>query len=275
MDIIHAKKPTGRTTCINDHGSIGRRSRNLKFYEKPISPTQKKDGSPVTLADIRAEEIIFQQLAYTGLPFLAEESAANGNIPELGDRYFIIDPLDGTKEFIKKNGEFTVNIALIDKGLPIGGIVTAPALNIGYVGSKLGAFSFPIINGVAGELTPIHVAGAGPIDVLASRSHCNELLDRLLCRMKTAKNISIGSSLKLCYIAAGKARLYPRFTHTSEWDIAAGQAVLEAAGGIILTTKCSALKYGKTKQKFLNPYFVAADNRDLALKTAKIMAEIS
>jgi 3'(2'),5'-bisphosphate nucleotidase len=246
----------------------------LKIYNQPISSTKKQDGSPVTIADEQAEKIILGILAQTNIPILAEESAAKGDIPELGNRFFIVDPLDGTKEFIKKNGEFTVNIALVENGKPICGIVTAPALSQGFIGSKNGAFSFPIIDSKAGSLTPIKSIDNGPIDIVASRSHGNSLLNKLQKKIQIGENLSVGSSLKFCLLASGKARIYPRFTPTCEWDTAAGQAVLEAAGGVVLTTDGKPLAYGKIAKKFYNPFFLAAGDLALGEEAAKKMATI-
>ncbi len=246
----------------------------LDIYNKPISSTQKQDGSPVTIADKLAEKVILDILAKTNIPILAEESASEGNIPELGSQFFVVDPLDGTKEFIKKNGEFTVNIALVENGVPICGIITAPALKQGYIGSKNGAFSFSIINGKAGSFTPIKSIDTGSINIVASRSHGNSLLDKLQEKIEVCENISVGSSLKFCLLASGKARLYPRFTPTCEWDTAAGQAVLEAAGGVVLTTDTKPLVYGKTDKNFLNPFFLAAGDEALGKDVAEKMAFI-
>ncbi|MCF6327286.1 MAG: 3'(2'),5'-bisphosphate nucleotidase CysQ [Devosiaceae bacterium] len=237
----------------------------LEIYNSPISATKKPDGTPVTIADQKAEAIILKYLEKTSIPVLAEESAAAGNIPKLGNRFFIVDPLDGTKEFIKKNNEFTVNIALVENGKPVCGIVTAPALKKGFIGSRQrGAFQF-LINGKTIEAeTKIGVCSSGPLKIVSSRSHKAPLPDRLSTYFDDCKESTIGSSLKFCLLAVGDARIYPRFSPTSEWDTAAGQAVLEAAGGVVLTTDGQALSYGKAKKKFINPNFIAADCRDIA-----------
>lgn len=243
----------------------------LDVYRRPIEAQEKQDGSPVTEADERAEEAILTHLRATGIPVLAEESAAAGIIPELGDRFFVVDPLDGTKEFIKRNGEFTVNIALIEKGQSVLGIVTAPARAEGYLGGPDGAFRFDIGAEGAGPLAPINVAPQMGMKVVASRSHGHAALKTLCSDFEVADNVSVGSSLKFCLVAAGMARFYPRFTPTCEWDTAAGHAVLRAAGGCVLTLDGSELGYGKKAMRFLNPYFIAADSQELGAAVAERM----
>lgn len=246
----------------------------LDIYKHPIDAAQKQDGSPVTLADEMAEKAILRHLETTGIPVLAEELAAAGHIPELGDRFFVVDPLDGTKEFIKRNGEFTVNIALVEGGRPILGIVTAPARNQGYVGGPDGAFKFSITSGEAGTAQPMKVGGDGVMRVVASRSHGHSALKGLCEIMNVSENVSVGSSLKFCQVADGAANFYPRFTPTCEWDTAAGHAVLIAAGGVVLTRDGEDLDYGKAQDRFLNPYFVAAESRDMAQIVARHMREL-
>jgi len=243
----------------------------LEIYNQPFESTAKADGSPVTVADELAEKVILEHLKQTGIPVLAEESVAAGHIPTLGDRFFVVDPLDGTKEFIKRNDEFTVNIALVEHGRPVLGIVTAPVLGDGYIGGPDGAFSFKIDGLNAGPLTPISVARHSPMHIVASRSHGHEALRDLCDSFDVVSDVSVGSSLKFCLLAKGEARFYPRFTPTCEWDTAAGQAVLEAAGGIVLTLDGRALVYGKTETRFLNPFFVAADDEELGQAAAKRM----
>ena len=247
----------------------------LEVYESPISVTEKSDGSPVTIADELAEECILEHLRKTGIPVLAEESVAAGSIPTLGEQFFIVDPLDGTKEFIKRNGEFTVNIALIENGRPLCGVVTAPAFGQGYAGGPQGAVTFEITNGVAGAETPISVAGKGPMNFVASRSHGHAALAQVRKSFAVAADLSVGSSLKFCLVAKGDARMYPRFTPTCEWDTAAGQAVLEAAGGVVLAIDGAPLNYGKSDTKFLNPFFVAADEKELGAQVIKRMRELA
>ena len=248
----------------------------LDVYDTSFSSEQKADGTPVTVADKRAEEIILSVLYKTGIPVLAEESAEAGSIPALGNRFFAVDPLDGTKEFIKRNGEFTVNIALIVDKKPIAGITIVPVKKEGYVGSVAGAFKFPVSDGRAGEDLPIHVAGQGPIKLVGSRSHLSvALLKKLETHLPPCENVSVGSSLKLCLLAEGKARLYPRFTPTYEWDTAAGQAILEAAGGVVYTMDGKPLGYNKFKDNYLNPFFVAADDANFGAEVAGHMKALT
>jgi len=245
-----------------------------EVYGRPIAATQKADGSPVTEADAAAEAIILEHLRPTGIPVLAEESVAAGIVPVLGERYFVVDPLDGTKEFIKRNGEFTVNIALIEHGVPVMGVVLAPATGETFIGDAEGAFACNTLTGFADGKTPISVAGALPLRIVASRSHGHAALAELCSTLEVEADVSVGSSLKFCLLARGDAQLYPRFTPTCEWDTAAGQAVLEAAGGAVLTLDGERMRYGKTDIGFLNPYFVAASSLDLARRAAAEMSRI-
>jgi 3'(2'),5'-bisphosphate nucleotidase len=247
----------------------------LDIYSRPIAAAQKADGSPVTEADEKAEAIILAQLAATGIPVLAEESVAAGRIPDLGERFFCVDPLDGTKEFLKRNGEFTVNIALCEAGRPVRGVVLAPARAEIFWGGAEGAFAGSIEGGAIVAPRPIRVADAGPMRVVASRSHGSDMLKVLCDAMGVTEDISVGSSLKFCLLAEGRARLYPRFGPTSEWDTAAGQAVLQAAGGVVLRLDGQPLSCGHPDRRFLNGAFVAAARADLALRAAAEMRTLS
>ena len=229
-------------------------------YATEFDVLAKADDSPVTLADQRAEAVILAGLAKLTptLPVVAEESVAAGRVPTLesSDAWFwLVDPLDGTREFISRNGEFTVNIALIHAGEPVLGVVLAPAIDTLYAGARgLGA-----TRDAAGVRQSIHCRPA-PVEGLAvveSRSHGDgDALDRWLAGRTIASRVKAGSSLKLCLLAEGRADLYPRLGRTMEWDIAAGHAVLAAAGGRILRIDNGApLRYGKPD--FENPGFVA------------------
>lgn len=233
-------------------------------YHRPIHVVTKDDGSPVTEADAAAEAVIIDHLGGTGLPVLGEESVAAGIIPVLGSRYFVVDPLDGTKEFIKRNGEFTVNIALVEDGKPVMGVVLAPATGEIFVGDAEGAWMATIVDGSVVDPKPIRVGLLTRPRIVASRSHGHAALEQLCRTLDVESDISVGSSLKFCLLARGDAQLYPRFTPTCEWDTAAGQAVLEAAGGAVVTLDGAPMRYGKGELKFLNPYFVAAASLDLA-----------
>jgi 3'(2'), 5'-bisphosphate nucleotidase len=243
-------------------------------YHRPIHVVTKDDGSPVTEADAAAEAVIIEHLTPTGLPFLGEESVAAGIVPVLGDKYFVVDPLDGTKEFIKRNGEFTVNIGLVEHGRPIMGVVLAPATGEIFVGDETGAWSAKVVDGVVVDRTPIRIGMLPRLRIVASRSHGHAALEELCRTLDVESDVSVGSSLKFCLLARGDAQLYPRFTPTCEWDTAAGQAVLEAAGGAVVTLDGAPMRYGKTDLKFLNPYFVAAASIELAQTAAAEMRRL-
>jgi 3'(2'), 5'-bisphosphate nucleotidase len=199
------------------------------------------------------------------IPVVAEESVSKGHIPDIGTKFFLVDPLDGTKEFISRNGEFTVNIGLIENGAPVFGVVYAPAIDDMYFGRKgRGAFhtkvktSEPwpgIKQAVPITTRPLPAEGA---TVLASRSHCDAETEAFIAKTKVAKLTSAGSSLKFCKLAAGEADLYPRFGRTMEWDTAAGHAILLAAGGKVVTVDGKPLTYGKKSRGFDNPAFIAS-----------------
>lgn len=228
----------------------------MEVYGSDFAVRGKLDASPVTEADERAEAFILQALAQCTpqIPVISEEAAAAGQVPEVGRRFWLVDPLDGTREFIKRNGEFTVNIALIDNAEPVLGVVLAPALQRLFAGARgCGAFIEQ-----AGQRQPIHCRTVSPegLDVVASRSHGDaEALDKFLGGRKVRSLKSAGSSLKICLVACGEADLYPRLGRTMEWDIAAGHGVLLAAGGQIRTLEGEVLGYGKAGLD--NPHFYA------------------
>ncbi|MCA1970022.1 MAG: 3'(2'),5'-bisphosphate nucleotidase CysQ [Rhizobium sp.] len=238
----------------------------LEVYEAGIHVTLKPDCSPVTEADERAEAVILARLAEAlpGVPVVAEEAVSAGKVPDINGRPFIlVDPLDGTKEFINRRAEFTVNIALIENGIPVAGIVYAPALGIAYVGSRAGAFRLTVNpDFTIADRRPIaaRVCRTPPVAV-ASRSHNNAETEEFLAENGITEYRSIGSSLKFCLLAEGEADVYPRFGRTMEWDTAAGDAVLRAAGGETRCLDGTPLAYGKTEQAsdtdFANPFFIA------------------
>jgi 3'(2'), 5'-bisphosphate nucleotidase len=238
----------------------------MEVYLDELDVYRKDDGSPVTIADQKAEKVILATLKSTGIPFLAEESISAGHVPELGDRFFCIDPLDGTKEFLKRNGEFTVNIALIENGRATHGVILAPASGATYLGGPGGAFELNYRN----ERLPIATNPNPPMRVVASRSHGHEALKGFCDALIVTDDVSVGSSLKFCLVARGEAQLYPRFTPTCEWDTAAGQAILEAAGGAVLTVSGAPLTYGRGGDH-LNPFFIAAASPELAVRGAAEM----
>lgn len=229
----------------------------MDIYHSDFAVRGKDDASPVTDADERAEALILAGLAEleVDFPVVAEEATAAGNVPEVADYFWLVDPLDGTREFINRNGEFTVNIALIERGSPLLGVVYAPAINALYAGSRAGG---AYVEDTEGR-RPIQVRepASDGLDVLASRSHGDDAaLKQLLAERPIRSLINAGSSLKLCLLAAGQADIYPRQGRTMEWDIAAGHAVLAAAGGQIQTLDGGPLLYGKPA--FENPHFVAS-----------------
>ena len=239
----------------------------LELYGADVEVAQKSDASPVTAADRLAEEIILAGLGRLApeTPTLAEEAASEGRIPTLGEAFFLVDPLDGTKEFINRTGEFTVNIALSRGGVSVLGVVYAPAAGKLYAGAHgLGAWLRKIdANGGPGELgdrTPIRArpAPTGGLVAVASRSHRSPETDAFLGELNVADFAAAGSSLKFCMIAEGAADVYPRLGRTMEWDTAAGQAVLEAAGGRVIEHDGGApLRYGKAARGYDNPHFIA------------------
>ncbi|ODT79752.1 MAG: 3'(2'),5'-bisphosphate nucleotidase [Pelagibacterium sp. SCN 64-44] len=244
------------------------------IYSRPIEAIAKQDGSPVTQADRAAEQAILAMLAPTGIPVLAEESAAAGIIPELGNRYFVVDPLDGTKEFIKRNGEFAVNIGLVEAGFPVMGVIVGPVSGAIYIGDASGAWFCRRQNGALGPRERMEVSQARRPCIVASRSHGHAALAQLRRILDVESDVSVGSSLKFGLLAHGDAQLYPRFTPTCEWDTAAGQAIVEAAGGAVITLDGARLSYGKRETGFLNPFFVAAASLDLAQRTASEMRSL-
>jgi 3'(2'), 5'-bisphosphate nucleotidase len=246
----------------------------MDVYSRPIATEFKADGSPVTEADAAAEAVILEFLRPTGVPVLGEESVAAGIVPVLGDRYFVVDPLDGTKEFIKRNGEFTVNIALVEHGIPVVGVVLAPATGETFIGDASGAWQCNTTRGIVEERRRIEVSSPTRPRIVASRSHGHAALTAFCEIMEVEADVSVGSSLKFCLLARGAAQLYPRFTPTSEWDTAAGQAVLEAAGGAVVTLDGARMRYGKHDLGFLNPYFVAAASEALAQRAADEMSKL-
>jgi 3'(2'), 5'-bisphosphate nucleotidase len=238
----------------------------LRHYAaETIDARSKEDHSPVTAADEEAETFILGELAKLapGTAVIAEEEAAAGRLQTIGERFFLVDPLDGTKEFISRNGEFTVNIAEIENGKPVRGAVYAPAKDRLFVGeSPGGAFEIATRPDVPPDFAAaraIHVrqAPAGGMVAVASRSHRDSKTDEYLAHYQIGQFVSAGSSLKFCLVAAGEADIYPRHGRTMEWDTAAGHAVLVAAGGTMTTLDGKPFLYGKAADKFANPFFVA------------------
>ena len=233
----------------------------LEIYASNFDVQLKGDASPLTQADLASHRTIVQGLESItpDIPILSEESA---DIPfenrARWQTYWLVDPLDGTKEFIKRNGEFTVNIALIANGAPVLGVVHVPASGICYAGS-VGDGAWRTEED--GSAVPISVRKLPPsgLEVAGSRSHNNEettrFVDRLRNTFGSLEMRSIGSSLKFCLVAEGAVDIYPRFGPTSEWDTGAAQAVVEAAGGKVVDTTLKPLRYN-TKESVLNPHFL-------------------
>lgn len=237
----------------------------LRHYAGTVERRQKADRSPVTDADQEAEALILDRLSRAAprVPVVAEESAAAGTIPDIGRApFFLVDPLDGTKEFLSRNGEFTVNIALIEHGLPTVGVVYAPATGRMFWGADGEAYEQHADPGAQLIGPARRIKTRTPpkhgLTAVASRSHRDSKTEELLAHYKIAEFVTSGSSVKFCLIAAGEADIYPRHGPTCEWDTAAGHAVLAAAGGrVTLLDGRTPLTYGRAGDKFLNPHFIA------------------
>jgi 3'(2'), 5'-bisphosphate nucleotidase len=231
--------------------------RILEIYNSDFEVTAKSDASPLTAADLAAHRTIVTELqALTpAIPILSEESAAIDYAERrTWSRYWLVDPLDGTREFVKRNGEFTVNIALIDQHEPVLGVVLIPVQNRCYYAAEgVGAFC----RDDAGPARAIRVTlpCGDPIRVVGSRSHASTEQHQFVERLGAHELIAIGSSLKFCLIAEGRADVYPRFGPTSEWDTAAAQCIVEQAGGRVVTLNDERLLYN-CKESLLNPHFL-------------------
>lgn len=235
-----------------------------EIYRSGFDVQHKADHSPVTAADHVAEAIILERLerAAPSIPIVAEEEVAAGRLPAIGDEFFLVDPLDGTQEFVQKRGDFTVNIALIRGGAPVLGVVYAPvnsSLYIGDVAARSALRSSQRTDSKdTAPRTPMSVrpVPARGLTVVVSRSHATAETETYLARYAVAERVSVGSSLKFCLVAAGEADLYPRLGPTMEWDTAAGHAVLVAAGGSVLAPGGAPLEYGKPGLR--NSFFIAS-----------------
>jgi 3'(2'), 5'-bisphosphate nucleotidase len=237
----------------------------LAHYASGVEARRKEDQSPVTAADEEAERYILARLrtAWPEIPVIAEEEVSAGHVQEIGARFFLVDPLDGTKEFISRNGEFTVNIAEIENGWPVRGVVYLPAQNRLFVGEiPGGAFEISTEPGIEPDFTAmkrisVRAVPSDGLVAIASRSHRDYQTEEYLKNFPVKDFAAAGSSLKFCLIAAGEADIYPRLGRTMEWDVAAGHAVLAAAGGNVTTVDGRPFTYGKVEEKFANPFFVA------------------
>jgi 3'(2'),5'-bisphosphate nucleotidase len=235
----------------------------MEEYERGCEVSSKHDGSPVTAADRRAEAIICERLASLKPlpPVCAEESIAAGAKPAVAERFLLVDPLDGTREFLANNGEFTINVALIERGSPIAGAVYAPAIGRLWVG---GDAAFACEARLGAELPDdglrrrIRIRRApSSLTAFVSRSHLDSESDSFLKALPIGETRFAGSSLKFCLIAEGLGDVYPRFAPTMEWDTAAGDAVLRAAGGAVLDPSGRPLSYGKVESGLRNGPFIA------------------
>jgi 3'(2'), 5'-bisphosphate nucleotidase len=236
----------------------------LRVYETDFKVQEKPDESPLTQADLAAHRRIVEGLASLTpeIPILSEE----GGLPDFEvrstwQRYWLVDPLDGTKEFVNRNGEFTVNIALIDGDRPVLGVVFVPVTGITYIGCE-GFGSRRLDRDGLAEDIRVGTSSNRPVRVVGSRSHRGSSLDHFLARLGDYDMVPMGSSLKFCVIAEGGADVYPRLGPTSEWDTAAAQAVVEQAGGAVVTLDGKPMSYNR-KSAILNPYFLVSGPADI------------
>jgi 3'(2'), 5'-bisphosphate nucleotidase len=237
----------------------------LAVYNTEFSVEEKDDKSPLTAADMASHTAIVAGLETLtpDIPVLSEESA---KIPyaerAAWETYWLIDPLDGTKEFIKRNGEFTVNIALIHAGVPVLGVVHVPVSGVTYAACE-GRGAIKEVPGSGEQPVQVRKLGGGPVAVVGSRSHQGDSLKAFLAKLGEHEMVSMGSSLKICLVAEGAADVYPRLGLTSEWDTAAAHCVVNQAGGSLTDLEMKPLRYN-TKDSLLNPFFFVFgdDSRD-------------
>ena len=232
----------------------------MDVYGTAFEARLKDDASPVTEADERAEAVLLAGLAelLPGVTVVAEEAVAAGGLPEVPTEFLLVDPLDGTREFLSRNGDFTVNVALVRDGAPVAGAVHAPARSRSFYGgtTAVGAACDPggPLVGAAPLVTRDYPAEG--LVAVASKSHLDDETAAFLDRLPLSDRRSAGSSLKLCLVAAGEADVYPRFGPTMEWDTAAGDAVLRAAGGTVVDEDGAVFRYGKVESGLRNGPFV-------------------
>jgi len=255
-------------TSASDRQDLARRLSDISLeagriimdvYHSDFKVDTKSDDSPVTMADTAAETHILAGLTACApsIPVIAEEAAAAGQLPDIDGSFFLVDPLDGTREFVSKRGEFTVNIALIENRVPTMGVIFAPVLNRLFAAWAPGeAHECP--GDDPARQTPLRVRArpAEPV-IVASRSHRNRQTEDYLRRFENPHIISAGSSLKFCLVACGEADIYPRLAPTCEWDTGAGHAILSCSGGNMKKLDGSDFLYGKTADNYLNPGFIA------------------
>jgi 3'(2'), 5'-bisphosphate nucleotidase len=241
-----------------------------------IATRIKTDLTPVTAADELSEAIILEGLAkiLPGVPVIAEESVGHAQPSSLDPTFVLVDPLDGTREFLAGRDEFTVNVAIVTRGVPIAGVIAAPARGLlwrGIVGGYAGGLAERLhLRLGAGQAKaygrmPIHTRPApGRLTIATSRSHLDEATEDFLARLPSAKRYLCGSSVKFCYLAQGEADMYPRLSPTREWDLAAGCAILIAAGGAVISPQRGQLQFGRLSEKFLVPGFIAMGDPAIA-----------
>jgi len=231
--------------------------RHYQSFDKDTGVMTKDDNSPLTKADLEVDAYLCNVLetAFPDIAVVTEEHASSHDLDVSQGLFFLVDPIDGTREFINKRDEFTINIALVENGKPVAGVVCAPAINRCFLGAVNG--TAVEIDMVSGKSRPIHVSipDNNALRVVASRSHLSPETKEFIDAHPVADMKSAGSSLKFCLLATGEADIYPRFGPTMEWDTAAGHAVLLAAGGFVNNLDGSELTYAKTE--FRNPWFIA------------------
>lgn len=250
------------------------------YFRSGLAVAHKNDASPVTIADQEAEAILHAGLAAAApnIPVIAEEAAAAGHIPAIGDRFFLVDPLDGTKSFISGNRDFTVNVALIENGRPTFGVVYAPATGrmFASLGPDIAIEALVQPDSVVTsfrDMQATRITTRRPdlqaLAAIASRTHGTAEAEAFLLRCGVKERRNIGSSLKFCLVARGEADLYPRFGSIYEWDTAAGHAILQAAGGCVTLFDGRDLAYGKSDKQFKNPDFIAWGRRELVTQMTR------
>jgi 3'(2'), 5'-bisphosphate nucleotidase len=246
----------------------------MRHFAAGVAVETKADTTPVTIADHEAEAVLLEGLQHAapGVPVIAEEAVAAGRIPQITDAFFLVDPLDGTRAFIKRSPEFTINIGLVEGDHPVFGIIYAPALELLFATLGPGeAVEMQIAPDAPAprlddcRFTGLHTRAPDPeaLVAFASRSHAAESTEAFLARLPITEKRKASSSLKFCLIARGEADLYARLGQTSEWDTAAGHAILAAAGGSVTTLDGEPLRYGKREAGFANPHFVAWGRKSL------------
>jgi 3'(2'),5'-bisphosphate nucleotidase len=236
----------------------------MRIYACNPNARSKKDHSPVCDADLAAEHLLLEGLRarLPSIPVISEEAASRGEIPAIGETFILVDPLDGTREFLSANGEFTVNIALIERGIPVVGAVYAPAVARLWLGAGADAWCCDVAPGATlppvAERTAMHGRiPSGQLVALVSRSHQDPTTEEFLARMTVGGRKMAGSSLKFCLLAQGDADIYPRCSPTMQWDVAAGDAVLRAAGGLVVDAFGRPFRYGPGADGYRNGPFVA------------------